>query len=130
MGVFDTFLTPADRAVPMIASEDIGKLIARLLASGWSGKKIVELGSRVSPDALAGALSKVLGKPVSARVIAREHWATALEGMGFPKGKTGAFEEMEDHFNSGWIEFGVAGTEAVAATLTPLEFFEALHSKG
>ena len=36
-GWFDTYLTPTDRPVPMIATADIGEEIARLLVSGWSG---------------------------------------------------------------------------------------------
>ena len=49
-GVFYTFFTPTHRAVPMVATADIGKEIAELLAGGWTGNKIVELGSPVSPD--------------------------------------------------------------------------------
>lgn len=126
-GVFDTFLTPTDRKAPMIATEDIGKEIARLLTGNWTGKKIVELGSPVSPDDLARAMSEVLGRPVKARVIPREKWTASLEGMGIPKGRTVGFEEMEDSFNSGWIHFGVEGTEAVAGTMTPAELFGAVH---
>jgi uncharacterized protein YbjT (DUF2867 family) len=122
-GVFDTFLTPTDRKVPTIATEDIGKEVARLLTGSWTGKKIVELGSPVSPDDLAGAMSEVLGRPVKARVVPREHWAASLEAMGIPRGRTIGFEEMEESFNSGWIHFGVEGTEAVAATITPAQVF-------
>ena len=46
-GWFDTYLIPTDRPVPMVATADIGKQVARLLVADWSGKKIVELGSRV-----------------------------------------------------------------------------------
>lgn len=34
-------------------------------------------------------------------------------------GLPGPFEEMEDGFNSGWIDFAVAGTEPVAGKVTP-----------
>ena len=33
----------------------------------------------------------------------------------------GPFEEMEDAFNSGWIDFGVLGTDSVAGKLTPAQ---------
>lgn len=122
-GVFPSFFQPTDRAFPMIASADIGKEIARLLVSGWSGKKIVELGSPVSPDDLADALGNVLDHPVRAQAIPREGWAAALESMGLPPGRTGLYEEMMDGFNSGWIAFGVPGTEPVTGTMTPAEFF-------
>lgn len=123
-GWFDSFLQPTDRTFPMIATEDIGREVARLLVEGWSGKKIVELGSPVSPDDLARAMGEALGRPVEARPIPREQWAARIEAMGLPKDKTGPWEEMQDGFNSGWIDFGVPGTEPVAGTVTPAQVFE------
>ena len=122
-GVFYSFLQPVDRAFPMVASADIGAEVARLLMTGWDGKKIVEIGSPVTPTELAGAVGEALGKPVTAQAIPRERWAATLEGFGMPHGMTGAFEEMEDGFNSGWIAFGVPGTEPVPGTTTPVQFF-------
>lgn len=122
-GVFDSYLAPTDRGVPMIASEDIGHEVARLLAGDWQGRRVIELGTRRSPDDLARAMAEVLGRPVEARAIPRAQWSASLEAMGLPPGAGWAFEEMEDSFNSGWIDFGVAGTEPVAATLTPAEVF-------
>jgi hypothetical protein len=46
-GWFDTYITPTDHPVLMVATADIGKRVVRLLLAGWSGKKIVEFGSRV-----------------------------------------------------------------------------------
>jgi uncharacterized protein YbjT (DUF2867 family) len=122
-GWFDSFLAPTSKPVPMIATADIGKEVARLLAGGWSGRKIVEIGSPFSPDDVAAALGKVLGREVKARAIARQQWAAVLQSQGMPAGSTSAFEEMEDGFNSDLIKFGVAGAERVAATITPEEFF-------
>lgn len=122
-GFFDTFLSPTTKPVPMIATADIGKQIAGLLVSEWTGKRIVELGTLVTPDALAAAMGQALGKAVTARAIPRDQWATSLERSGTPKGSTWAFEEMQDAFNSSWISFGVAGSESVAGTITPAEFF-------
>ncbi len=122
-GAFDIFLSPASRPVPMVATDDIGRQVAHLLVTGWTGKKVVELGTRVSPDELARGLGEVLGKPVQARAVARENWTAALGYMGVPAGSTGPYEEMMDGINSGWIDFGVAGTEPVASTVTPTEFF-------
>ena len=124
-GVFNSFLQPVDHAFPMIATDDIGREIARLLAEGWSGQKVVELGSRISPADLAGAMSQVLARPVEAQALPREAWAATLQAMGLPPGKTGLWEEMQDGFNSGWIDFGVPGTEAVAGTTTPAQVFAA-----
>jgi uncharacterized protein YbjT (DUF2867 family) len=122
-GWFDSYLAPTDRAVPMVASADIGREVARLLVGSWTGKRIVELGSHVSPDDIAAAMGAALGRPVKARAISRERWAASLEAIGVAPGSSWAFEALEDSFNSGWIDFGVPGTEPVAATMTPAQFF-------
>ena len=122
-GAFDIFLSPTSRAVPIAATDDIGREIARLLAEGWEGKKIVELGTRVSPNDLAQAMGEVLGRPVQVRATPREQWAAALGYMGVLPGSTGPYEEMMDSINSGWIDFGVPGAEHVAGTTTPAQVF-------
>lgn len=121
-GVFYTFYSPTDRAVPMIATEDIGKEAARLLVEGWNGKKVVELGSPASADDLAKAMGEVLGRTVRAEAVPREQWRATLASFGMTSG-TEAFEEMTDGINSGWIDFGVEGAERVAGTLTPVDVF-------
>ncbi len=125
-GVFYTFYGPADRAVPMIATEDIGKEVAALLTSEWTGKRLIELGSPLSGQDVANAMAAALGKPVTAQVIPREAWAATLESFGLPRGSTWAYEEMIDGVNSGWIDFGSPGAERIAGTLTAAEFFRKL----
>ena len=122
-GIYYSFYQPTDRPHPMVATVDIGAEVARLLVEGWEGKKIVELGSPVSPDDIARAMGEALGKPVTTQVIPREQWAATLESFGLPPGRTALYEEMLDGFNSGWIHFGVPGTESVPGTTTPAAFF-------
>ena len=122
-GVYYSFLQPTDRPVPMIATADIGRVVAQLLVGGWSGRKIVELGSPVSPDDLARAMGEVLGRPVTAQAVPRERWTATFESFGMPPGTTGPYEEMIDGFNSGWIHFGVPGTEPIAGTVTAAQVF-------
>ncbi len=129
-GIYYSFSLPTDRAVPMTATEDIGAEVARLLTDGWDGKKIVEIGTLTSPDELAQAMTEVLGRPVTAQAIPRERWTATLEGFGLPSGSTGTFEEMMDGCNSGWIDFGVPGTESVAGTTPPAEVFAAARKGG
>jgi uncharacterized protein YbjT (DUF2867 family) len=122
-GVYYSFYQPTDLAVPSIATVDIGAEVAKLLTSDWSGKRIIELGSPVTADEMAAAMGEVLGREVKAQAIPREQWANTFEGFGLPKGSSWAYEEMLDGVNSGWIDFGVEGTEAVAGTTTPAEVF-------
>ena len=126
-GVFYTFYAPPERSIPMIATEDIGNEVAHLLTTDWSGKRIIELGSPLSGHDVANAIAEVLGKPVTAQAIPREHWAATLESFGLPHGSTWAYEEMLDGVNSGWIDFGVPGTERVAGTKPLAEVFRQVN---
>jgi uncharacterized protein YbjT (DUF2867 family) len=126
-GVFDTFLTPTDRGFPMIATEDIGAEVARLLTAPAKPRAphVVEIASLVSADELAGAM----GPDVTARSIPRGRWATVIEGFGVPHGRTAAYEEMNDAILAGKIWFRDdldPPAERIAATMTPAEFFARL----
>ena len=122
-GVFETYLMPTDRAVAMAATQDIGQEIARRLIGYWSGRQVVELGSMTSPDDLASAMAEALSRPVQARAIPRERWTENLAAQGMPLGFIGPFLEMEDGYNSGWIGFGVSGSERVHGMTTPAQVF-------
>lgn len=122
-GVFYSFYQPVDRPVPTIATADIGHEVATLLTGNWTGKKIIELGSPVTPNDTAAAMSEVLGKNVTAQAIPRERWSATIESFGLPPGSTWGYEEMLDSINSGWIDFGVPGTESVSATTSSAEVF-------
>lgn len=124
-GTLPIFYSPTDRKIEMIATEDIGAEVAKLLTTEWSGRRVIELGSKVSSDELASALGEVLGREVKAQAIPREAWTSTLEHMGMPKGGTWAFEEMNDGVNSGWIGFGVPGTERVKGTTSAKQVFAA-----
>jgi uncharacterized protein YbjT (DUF2867 family) len=124
-GTLPIFYAPTDRKLPMIATEDIGAEIAKLLTTEWTGKRFIELGSMVSADDLAAALGQALGRDVKAQAIPRQAWAGALEQMGLPAGGTWAFEEMVDGVNSGWIGLGVEGTERIEGTTSARNVFAA-----
>ena len=128
-GTLPIFYAPTDRKLPMIATEDIGAEIARLLTTEWTGKRIIELGSMVSADDLAVAIGQALGRDVKAQAIPRQAWAGALQQMGMPAGSTWAFEEMVEGVNSGWIGLGVEGTERVEGTTSAKDVFAAAASQ-
>jgi NAD(P)H dehydrogenase (quinone) len=73
-GVLSSFLQPLDRPVPMVATADVGRVAAELLRKDGTIERIVELEGpeRVSPNAIATALSKALGRPVHAEAVPRE----------------------------------------------------------
>jgi uncharacterized protein YbjT (DUF2867 family) len=111
-GVVPSFLQPLDKAFPMVATEDIGRVAADLLGETWTGVRVVELEGprRVSPHDVAAAFSKLLGKPVQMELVPHEKWEKMFraQGMTNPMPRI----QMLDGFNEGWIDFesGAAGT--------------------
>jgi uncharacterized protein YbjT (DUF2867 family) len=122
-GTLPVFYTPTHRKVGHIATADIGALVVELLTTEWSGQRVIELGTPVSPDEIAVAIGEVLGREVRAQALPRHAWAGTMELMGLPKGSTWAYEEMMEGVNSGWIDFGVDGTEKRPGTTRARDVF-------
>jgi uncharacterized protein YbjT (DUF2867 family) len=104
-GVIPSFLQPLDKAVPMVATADVGRVAAALLQETWSGVRIVELeGPRwVSPNDIADAFAQILGHPVRAEIVARDTWETLFRSQGMKEPMPRM--RMVDGFNEGWIAF-------------------------
>jgi uncharacterized protein YbjT (DUF2867 family) len=104
-GVISAFLQPLDKAMPMVATADVGRVAAELLLQDWTGKRVVELEGpeRVSQDEIATELSRALHRPVRAEAVPRESWGAIFraQGMRDPIPRI----QMLDGFNEGWIEF-------------------------
>ena len=104
-GVIPSFLQPLDKPVPMVATADIGKRAAALLQEPWIGHRVVELEGphRVTPNEIAAAFTKLLGRPVQMQMVPRDSWEELFrsQGMKNPLPRI----QMLDGFNEGWIEF-------------------------
>jgi uncharacterized protein YbjT (DUF2867 family) len=125
-GTLPVFYNPTNRKSTMVATNDIGAEVANLLTGpAWPGHRIIELGSMVSSDEVAGQLGEVLKIDVKAFAIPRAGWPEAFEQFGIPKGQTGAAEQMFESLNAGWMDLGVKGTEHVAGTTSALDVFAA-----
>jgi len=110
-GVIHSYLQPLDHAVPMVATEDVGRTAAQLLQEDWAGHRIVELqAERVTPNAIASAFARALDRSVRAEAAPRAHWEEIFrsEGMRNPFPRM----QMVDGFNEGWIDFPNCGAEA------------------
>jgi uncharacterized protein YbjT (DUF2867 family) len=105
-GIMPSFLQPLDKPVPMVATDDIGRVAAQLLQQTWTGARVVELEGprRVTPNEIASAFADALDKPVRAQIVPREEWEALFrsQGMNNPLPRM----QMIDGFNEGWIEFG------------------------
>lgn len=112
-GVIRSFLQPPDKRFPMVATRDIGACAARLIQENWWGKRVVELEgpSRVSPNDLAAAFAKALGRPVRVELVPHESWETLFRAQGAQN--PGPRIRMLEGFNQGWIDFADHGTRAI-----------------
>ena len=119
-GVLHSFLQPAEKPFPMVATQDVGQQAAALLREDWRGTRVVELEgpARISPDDLAHAFATVLKRPVRVETVPRENWEQMFrdQGMRNPLPRI----RMLDGFNEGWIEFSEHGRSAIKGT-TALE---------
>jgi NAD(P)H dehydrogenase (quinone) len=115
-----SFLQPLDRKVPMVATEDIGRIAAETLLGSWADNRYIEIegSQRYSPSNLALVLSNLLHHPVQARLVPRAQWDSVFQSQGTAPDRTAPRIEMLDGFNSGWIEFQRQGTEHVFGRLT------------
>jgi uncharacterized protein YbjT (DUF2867 family) len=109
----DVFLTPPERPLPMVATDDIGRLASKALQQDWTGNRYLELEgpARYSPLDVAAAFARHLNRQVLAKPVPRDQWAGLFEKQGMPPDRTGPRMEMLDGFNSGWIDFASTGAE-------------------
>jgi len=104
-GVIHSFLQPLDKPVPMVTTADIGRVAAEILQQAWTGRRVAELEgpTRVTPNDVAAAFSKILGHPVRAEAVPRRSWTELFKSQGMKNPMPRI--EMLDGFNEGWIEF-------------------------
>jgi len=129
-GVIHSFLMPLDKPFPMVATQDIGLVAARLIREEWTGTRIVELEGprRVSPNDLAAAFARALGRPVHAEIVPPETWDELFrsQGMKNPRPRI----RMLDGFNAGWIDFPDGGANALKGATGADEVVAALVGAG
>jgi uncharacterized protein YbjT (DUF2867 family) len=103
-GVLPTFLL-ADKAIPMVATRDIGTAVARLLAEGGRGKRVIDLAGprEYSPRDVAAALARIVGKPIAVQQAPEEAMAPALMGAGMNAEWARLFQELTHGLNAGIV---------------------------
>ncbi|OEZ99178.1 NmrA family NAD(P)-binding protein [Duganella sp. HH101] len=105
-GTLPSFLAPARRAIPMVATADVGSAAAALLQEERTGPRIVTLsGPRdYAPNDVAAAISAALRKPVDVAVLPETEWPNALADAHFSKAALAGFTEMTRSLNDSHID--------------------------
>jgi uncharacterized protein YbjT (DUF2867 family) len=118
-GKIYSFLQPLDKHFSMVATADIGRVAAETLLQNWDGNRYIEVAGprKYSPLDLAAGFTKVLGREVQAVVVPQETWQDLFVQQGMPADRTSYRIELLAEFNSGWIAFGVPGTEQATGTV-------------
>ena len=116
-GVIQTFLQPLQKPVPMVATEDVGKVTAQLLQEEWAGRRVVELEGprRITPLEIAATFSRLLGHAVQPAVPLRSTWEELFRGQGMANPTPRM--RMLDGFNEGWIEFEAGEAGSIKGTV-------------
>jgi uncharacterized protein YbjT (DUF2867 family) len=106
-GVLPSLLAPLDRAIPMIATADIGRIAAEALREDWAGIRTIALEgpTAYTPNDVAAAFARVLGKPVQAAAIPEAGWAKALSHGDLSPAAVAGFVELTRGLNDGHITF-------------------------
>ena len=122
-GILPTFIAPTAK-VPMISTQDIGRVGAEQLMAGGKGKQVIELAGpeEYSPNDVAVALGQILEKSVSAQHAPLSAVVPTFTSFGFSDEAAKLFEEMYTSFSTGAIGYErpaslVRGTVTIAAAL-------------
>jgi NAD(P)H dehydrogenase (quinone) len=130
-GNYFSFYQPLERSYAMVAAKDVGRIGAQTLLQDWQGNRVIEISGPISYSSkdAAVALGAAIGRPVAAVAVPRDSWVRSLAENGMAADRSGAYIEMVDSLNSGWIDFGVPGTEQTKGTTDLVTTVKALASK-
>ncbi len=105
-GVLPTFIEPSAK-IPMISTQDIGRVAAEQLLAGGRGKQVLELAGPedYSPAQVAAELGGVLGREITAKLEPLSSVVPAFTSFGFSNEAARLFEEMYTSFAKGAIGY-------------------------
>jgi len=113
-GVLPSFIA-ASRTIPMVATHDIGKLVADLLLEGPRGTRVIELAgpAEVSPTDVATALGQIFGRAVNVGEAPLSAAVPTFTSFGFSQTVAEGFREMYEGFANGKVAWEGGKAEAV-----------------
>ena len=125
-GVLPAMMAP-ERRVPVVATPDIGRAAAAALLDPPAASRVVALAGPqdLSPEDVAAALARLLGKPVQVAPVPPEAREGAMIQAGLPAKTAAAYAEMCGAIDSGHIAYEGSeekrrGSETIEETLRRL----------
>lgn len=105
-GILPSFLA-AGQPTAQVATADIGRVAAEALLAGPKGTQTIELEgpARYTPEEVAAAFSRALGKPIQLVSVPNEGIVPGLKEVGFSDQLAGLYREMIVGVASGHVDF-------------------------
>lgn len=125
-GVLPQMLGDAGKAIPMVATRDIGETAAQALLGAPRGILELEGPARYAPNQVAAIVAELLGRDVRCLDVPFEAQEAQLTSFGFSAAVAALFREMNEGIASGHVDFegGAAthleGTRSLKETLADL----------
>ncbi|QGZ40919.1 uncharacterized protein YbjT (DUF2867 family) [Pseudoduganella flava] len=122
-GVLPTFLAPPQRAIPMVATVDVGSAAAAWLRDDGKESRAVSVSgpAAYAPTDVAAIVSAKLGKAVDIAVLPESEWAAALAQASFSKAALAGFTEMTRALNRSHIDMASDASAVAWSGTTALE---------
>ena len=128
-GIYPNFFPPADFAIPMIATRDIGRLAAKLLRAPSKSGEIVDLvGPEYSARQVSEKIGAALGKPIQVVDIPASRHLETMTQEGLPRPLAEVYAELYAAIGSGVIKPN--GDRLVTGTTTLDEVLRGLAAAG
>ncbi len=116
-GILPSFHQPLDKKFPQVATEDIGRVAADAMLETSAGVQIKELsGLPYSPNDVAEAFSKVLGREIKAVAVPENQWLEILKTFTSQRNAE-AYQEMFQAANADFLTFETANQIAGKVTI-------------
>jgi uncharacterized protein YbjT (DUF2867 family) len=118
-GVLPSFLGK-ERKIEMVATPDIGRVVAEALLAGPRGERVIELAGpeAQSPADVAAAFARILGRPVAVAEAPLAAVVPAFTSFGFSPHIAGLYRDMFEGLGIGRITFEAGRAELIRGRIS------------
>ena len=120
-GVYPSMILPLDFKIDMVATRDIGLMVADALVNPPTvPHRVIELkgAEQYSAEDIAAALSRSLGRQITPVPVPPEAWVDTFKQSGLSQQSAETMAEMHENINNGRIEFLDPNARKASVSLT------------